>query len=271
MIKLKNYWQETSPSVKRLILWLKGIIGAVSVSAFIQGDPKFSFWFLIAGGVVDGLLQLLPPDTNADLKPGAKALLLVVCLSVVAATVTGCWSQRPVVEHNVIDTTTTTYKSQDVQYKGAKVMKGLNIDSLYHAALMSHDQHLEDSALNAQAIAKYKQDSLTAVKNGKAIPAAPVLKPDKPVTRYVTDPLTKAQLSYWIDQYGKLQVGCESKDQTMQVLVAQVNRLRSDTTKATVTVYKIPSWIWYVLLPSLLLNALAVLLWYIKKSTLNIL
>lgn len=271
MIKLKNYWEETSPSVKRLLLWVKGIIGTVSISAFIQGDPKFSFWFLIGGGVIDGLLQLLPTNTNADLKPGAKALLLVVFLSAVAATFTGCWSQRPVVEHTVTDTTTTTYKTQDIQYKGAKVVQGLNIDSLMHVALMNRDQYRKDSASNAQAIAKYKLDSVAAVKAGKAAPAAPVLIPEKPITRYVTDPQTKAQLSYWIDQYGKLQVGCESKDQTMQVLVAQVNRLRSDTTKQTVTVYKTPKYIWYILVPSLILNALAGLLWYLKKSTLNIL
>jgi hypothetical protein len=54
-------------------------------------------------------------------------------------------------------------------------------------------------------------------------------------------------------------------------LVAQVNTLRSDTTKTVSTVYKVPKWAWYVMGISLLLNAIAVLLWYLKKATLNVL
>jgi hypothetical protein len=271
MIKLKNYWEESSTSVKKLLLWLKGIIALASGTAFIQGEAKICFYVLIGGAALDGLLQLLPADTNIDVKPGAKALFLVVCLSAVAASFTGCWSQRPVVEHSVIDTTVTTYKPVDYQYKGATVHAGLKLDSLFKAALIARDQFKEDSITNSQIIARYKADSAKAAQTGKPLPQAPVMINPQPVVKYVTDPQTKAQLSYWIDKYGKFQLGCESKDQTIQMLVAQVNRLRSDTTKTTVTVFKIPKFIWYILVPSLILNALALLLWYLKKATLNVL
>jgi hypothetical protein len=267
---LKNYWTETSPSVKKLLLWVKGLIGTVSVSAFIQGDPKVSFYILIGGAVLDGLLQLLPSDTNAEIKPGAKALLFVFMFAVVVS-LSGCWSQRPVVEHSVTDTTTTTYKQVAFQYKGAKVVAGLNMDSLYHAALMNRDQAKDDSILRLNQELQYKKDSIAALQANKPVPPKPVYVPSPPKIQYVTDPATKAQLSYYIDQYGKLQVGCESKDQTLQMMVAEVNRLRSDKTKTTVIVYQIPKWIWYVLVPSLIINAIVALLWYLKKATLNVL
>lgn len=257
MIKLKNYWEETSPSVKKLILWLKGIIGMISVSAFIQGDPKFSFWFLIAGGVVDGILQLLPAD--AEVKPGAKALLFIVGLFMSASMFTGCFSKRSVTEHSVIDTTSVSYKQVDYQYKGAKVTAGLNIDSLYKAALAEKQLEKQDSIDFAKKLAQYVNDSTTAVANHKPLPVKPV---DTVIYKkqYVTDPQTKAQLSYWVDQYGKLQVGCESKDQTLQLMVAEVNRLRSEVDKktTTITVFKVPAWLWYVLAGSVLLNIILI-------------
>jgi hypothetical protein len=266
MINVKNYWEETSPSVKRLILWLKGIIGLVSVSSFIQGDPRFSFWFLIAGIVIDGLLQLLPPDTIV--KAGTKAVCLFICFIATTASLTGCFSKRSVVEHSVTDTTTTNYKQVAYAYKGAKVVAGLNMDSLYHAALIDKDQRLEDSVTNLKIENKYKQDSIAALKAGHPVPAAPVLIQPKPDVKYVTDPQSKAQLTYWIDQYGKLQVGCESKDQTLQLMVAQVTKLRTELDKkvTTITVTAIPKWIWFLLIPSILLNILLIFFPAIKKA-----
>jgi hypothetical protein len=254
MIKLKNYWEETSPSIKKLILWAKGIIGMVSVSAFIQGDPKFSFWFLIGGGVIDGLLQLLPPD--AAVKSLPKTVCLLIGLSVATATLTGCFAKHSVVEHSLTDTTTVNYKPVDFNYHGAKVVTGLNLDSLYHAALTAKLMAQDDSLTNLKIELQYKKDSIAALKAGQAIPPAPVFITPKADTSYVTDPQSKAQLSYWMDQYGKLQVGCQSKDQTLQLMVAEVNRLRTQVDKntTTVTVPVIPKWIWYVLGISVLVN-----------------
>jgi hypothetical protein len=266
MIRLKNYWEETSPSVKKLILWLKGIIGMTSVSAFIQGDPKFSFWFLLAGAAIDGLLQLLPSD--AVVKAGTKVVCWFICFNVATASLSGCFSKRSVVEHSVIDTTTTSYKQVDYAYKGAKVVTGLNMDSLLHAALIQKNQRLQDSINNLKIESKYKQDSIAALKAGKPAPVKPDLIPPKPKISYITDPQTKAQLSYWIDQYGKLQVGCESKDQTLQLMVAQVTKLRSEKDKntTTITVKVIPAWIWYLLIPSVLLNIILLFLPAIKAG-----
>lgn len=266
MIQLKNYFKHTSGSVKKLSLWLRGVIGTLSLSAYVQNDIKIGFYLLIAGALIDLLLQLLPPDT--EVKPGAKVLLFVVGLSAIATTMVGCLAKRPLVEHSYKDTTSVTYKQVDYHYQGAKVTTGLNLDSLFKAALVAKEQHREDSTLRAESLVKYKADSTAAVKAGKSVPPAPKLPVAKPSKSYVTDPETKAQLSYWVDQYGKLQLGCESKDKTLQMLVAQVNRLQQEKTKIIQTVYRVPKWMWYLLIASLLVN-LALIIYARYKRALN--
>lgn len=62
MIRIKNYWESTSPKVKKFGLWIKGLIGTAAGSAYVQGDAKLAFYMLVAGAVITGLLELLPPD-----------------------------------------------------------------------------------------------------------------------------------------------------------------------------------------------------------------
>jgi hypothetical protein len=121
------------------------------------------------------------------------------------------------------DSVTTTYRQEQVTIKGAAVLQVLNLDSL-----------LKES-LDARNV--YVKDSLTAVKNGQPVPVQ-----QRTVVKYLTDPQTKASLSYWTDQYGKLNIGCESKDQTIQLLIAQVQQLHTELTTATKIEYKTP---WY--------------------------
>ena len=209
----------------RISLALRALIGTIATAAYIQADVRLAFWFLVAGAVLDFTLQLLPPDT--EIKSGAK--ILVVLVSVALLWFSGCKVVRPVTSSEVVlDTTETHYKPVDIQLKGAKVTQIVNVDSLFQAWEGRFKQYLKDSA--------------EAVATGKPLPKAPVSIPQT-----VTDPQTKAQLTYWIDQFGKLQVSCESKDQTVQVLVAEINRLRKEVKTVVIPEYKTPVWNYIVI------------------------
>jgi hypothetical protein len=116
------------------------------------------------------------------------------------------------------------------------------MDSLYHVALMDQDIRKDDSIQRLNAELKYKQDSIADLKAHRPVPAPPVYIQSPPQKQYVTDPQTKAQLSYWIDAYGKFQITCQAKDQTIQTLQAQVTKLTKDTTVTTKVAYQTPWW-----------------------------
>lgn len=147
-----------------------------------------------------------------------RAVLVILSLFIL----TGCKTVKPGTDYSKTDTTSIKYVPVDVAVKGAKVGAALNIDSLLQVAV--------------QKRAKYLKDSIAAALAGKPLP-----KPPKE-TKVVTDPATKAQLTYWIDQYGRLQIGCESKDQTINLLVAEVTRLSKEVTKKTEIVKETPKW-----------------------------
>jgi hypothetical protein len=270
MSLLKNYWTETPTSVKKIGLALRALITTVAGTGLIQGDVKMAFYVVIAGGILDFILQNLPPDNNAGPNAGpasispAKivapliALLLLFC-------VTSCTVVKPQVDRTKTDSTYTTYKQVDIKLTGAKVYAGLNLDSLYHVALMNKDQYKDDSIARLNVELKYKQDSIAALKADKPIPQRPVYIPSPPVKQYVTDPQTKAQLSYWIDAYGKFQISCEAKDQTIQTLQAQVNKLTTDKTVTVSVVYKTPAWNKFLMLAELALIIAAVIFIAIKS------
>jgi len=224
---LSNYWKESSKSVKRFCLALKGFIGTVAVSTYITGDPKLAFWFLLAGAALDFVLQLLPPETKIE-SPGEKVLVLAVFTAFIFG---GCQVVKPRTTHTIKDSTTINYVTVDVPVKGAKVQSGVNVDSLFKAWK------------SAQA-------------SGKPEAA-------KPVT--VTDPQTKAELKYWVDQYGNLQASCESKDQTVKALIAQVSKLTSEILKKTEVVFVTPAWNWAAMGALLALLVASVVFNLLKK------
>jgi hypothetical protein len=245
MISLKNYFKQTSPKVKKLAIKLKILIGLCAASAFIQNDPKLSFYFMLAGFALNELLELFPPDvTSTEVKTAGTVSLV---LALVAAGFFGCTVIKPKVNTTKTDSTYTTYKQVTVDVKGAKVGAGLNLDSLYKALLIAKDQRMDDSLSNLKAENKYKTDSIAALKANKPLPPKPVFIKSPPDVRYVTDPQTKAQLSYWVDRYGKLQLGCESKDQLVQTLVAQVNTLHKQVTTTTQVAKITPAWAWVIM------------------------
>lgn len=236
---LNNLFKDTSKSLIRASLALRALIGTVATAAYVQNDVRLAFWFLVAGAGLDFVIQLLPPDTK--IKPGAK--ILVVLVSVALIWFSGCKTLHPATSSVVVtDTTVIKYKPVDVTVKGAKVTQAVNVDSLFGAWLATSKE--------------YSRDSAKAVKAGKPIPPAPVAP-----ARTVSDPQTKAQLTYWIDQFGKLQVSCESKDQTVQILVAEINRLRHEVKTVVKTEYKTPNWNYVVIV----LLAAALVLTIIKR------
>jgi hypothetical protein len=231
MLKLKNYWRATSPTIKKMSLWLKSTIGALALSAYATSEVKVGFYLLIAGAIIDGVLQLLPPDQDAasadkSTVKGAAVVALVIMASIF--TLSSCRVIKPEVNRTKTDSTITTYKQVEIKVPGAKVFAGLNLDSLYHAALMAKDQRSEDSILWLNMELKYKQDSIAALKANKPIPAKPVNIPSPPQIQYVTDPQSKAQLAYWIDAYGKFQISCESRDRIIHALQAEITKLTQD-------------------------------------------
>ena len=100
------------------------------------------------------------------------------------------------------------------------------------------------------------------------MPDKPLLKPPAPKKQFVTDPQTKAQLSYWIDAYGKLQLACESKDQTVQTLQPVVNKTTKDVTKTTVIVKETPKWNWIAMAMLATLLGISVIINLINRKKL---
>lgn len=153
-----------------------------------------------------------------------KKYILILFLPLLFA----CKVIKPETTYTETDNTEIRYEMQDVTVKGAKVGTSVNLDSLYKVA---------------ESLRKtWQADSTKAAQNGKPLPPKP-----KPETKYLTDPQTKAQLSYWIDEYGKLQIGCESKSQTISLLMAQVKKLTAQVSKRTEVVYKTPNWAYAVM------------------------
>jgi hypothetical protein len=244
MLSFKNYLKETSPKVKKFGLWLKGLIGLLAGSAYIQQDVKMAFYSLIGGALITGALELLPPDDDdkGTGTPPGGSMAIATLLLFFGLAFSGCSIIKPEVDRTKTDTTITTYKQVDISVKGAKVSAGLNLDSLYRAALFAKDQRADDSIARLNIELKYKRDSIAALKANKPVPVKPAYVPTAPAIQYVTDPQTKAQLSYYIDQYGKLQLGCQAKDQVVATLQAQVTKLTTDKTVTTDVVTQTPVW-----------------------------
>lgn len=246
MISIKNYFQHTAGSVKKIGLAMRVLVGSITGSSFIQGDVKLAFYCLLAGGILDFILQCLPPgEPAAPGKPATSTAGLVAVIALLTGMLlfnSSCTVLKPEVDRTKKDTTITTYKQVDLKVTGAKVFAGINMDSLFHAALLAKDFAKDDSISRLNIELQFKQDSISALKANKPIPAKPLPPVYIPQKQYVTDPQTKAQLAYWIDQYGKFQITCESKDQTIKTLQAQVTKLTTDTTITTKVNPVTPMW-----------------------------
>ena len=200
---LGNYFKENSKTIKTISLTLKSFLGTISMAAFIQGDPKLAFWVLFAGAALDSLLNLMPPDDK--LKTPVKMIIILAMLSLLLG---GCKIIKPKEITTIKDSVSIKYKTIDIPVKGAKVYQRVNVDSLKAAW---------------QALQKSGQPTAS-----------------KPTT--ITDLKSKAELKVWIDKYGNLQASCESKDQTIQTLVAELTRTREKLTEKQSIIKETPKW-----------------------------
>lgn len=175
----------------------------------------------------------------------------ILTLSLCFALTLSCKVIKPGIDSEKTESTDITYKQQNIAVKGAKVGGSLDFDSLRN-----------EVAKQKERLAKYQLDSAKAVATGKPLPPKP-----KETKSTVTDPQSKAQLTYWIDQYGKLQLSCESKDQTVSFLVAEVTRLNKEVTKKTEVVYKTPTWNWILITVLATLLIMSTILLLIKKRS----
>jgi len=148
----------------------------------------------------------------------------------------GCKVVKPEVDNSYTkkDTTITNYVPVDVHYQGASVGAAFNYDS---AMTLMFTKWVKMLPVAQQSL---NMDSLYKIFKGS-------LKTGEKQT--ITDPETKVQLQYWVDEFGKLQMTCTSKDKTIQMMVAQITKLTEEVTKQKKieVVYKMPSWGWIVI------------------------
>lgn len=174
-----------------------------------------------------------PANATPEVKGQSGSTTTTIVVSLCLSTLFSCKVIKPglnIVKEKT-DTTFTTYKQVDFDIKGATVANTINMDSLFSVLQAS----LKSTNPNTNLDSLFK-----AFKN--------TLKPIHDTTA-VTDPNTKVQLKYWYDAYGKLQMTCTSKDETVQLLVAEVTKLHKEVenSKEIEVVYKMPRWGWIVI------------------------
>ncbi|WP_443937091.1 hypothetical protein [Pedobacter sp. MW01-1-1] len=165
----------------------------------------------------------------------------IVAILLIGMSCMACRIIKPTTEVSKIDTTSVAYKQQSVDVKGGKVDASLDVNALI------------------DALTSYKRDSANAAAAGHPIPVKPK------TTGTVTDAQGKAQLTYWVDQFGKLQMSCESKDQTVNVLVGEVTRLSKEVSKKTEIAYQTPVWNWIAMSVLSTLLVVALLIIFLRK------
>lgn len=194
-------------------------------------------------GLEKNSLTSLANDKEVNNNTSVKTLLIVTSILLI----TGCKVVKPSTEYTYSskDTTITNYKSLNAEYKGATVNNSINQDSLLKAfaKIVENNKANSSNSINIDSLLNVFK---TYLKKG--------LKD----TITVTDAQTKVQLKYWYDEFGKLQMSCTSKDQAIQMMVAEITRLTKEVTKEKKieVVYKIPSWGWVLIGVSMLITIL---------------
>lgn len=189
---------------------------------------------ILTVGLEKNNINKIVEDVESAAKTDAVKTLLIVT-SILA--LTACKVVKPGTDTSYTkeDTTITAYKPVNAEYKGATVGNSINQDSLFKAfaALLQKSNSNGQRPINIDSL-------LTAFKAG--------LKQGQKDTMLVTDPQSKVQLKYWYDEFGKLQMTCSSKDQTIQLMVAEITRLTKEVSKAksVEVIYKMPWWGWLI-------------------------
>lgn len=173
------------------------------------------------------------PFSKINNNTGSNNNLTVIVLLLVSISFASCKIVNPGIDssYEKSDTTSTNYKPVNVDVKGATVSNTLNVDSI--VAAIAYKIKATQPTVN--------MDSLIATIK------ANLSYSNKPVS--VTDKDGKVELKYWLDEFGKLQITCSSKDQTIQLLVAEITKLSKEkrTEARTEVDYRMPWWGWLIL------------------------
>lgn len=182
-------------------------------------------------------------------------VLLIIAGTVSVLAFSSCKLIKPGTNtsYSKTDTTMTTYKPVAVEVKGGTVVNNVNVDSLAREIVKRMLQGNNSNA-NVDSI-------LNVIKAG--------LKPLRDTVR-VTDPNSKAELKYWMDENGKLQMSCSAKDQQVTLMVAEITRLTKEISsiKKTEVAYRMPWWGWILVgwaIFSTILLAIAVFILYKRR------
>lgn len=152
-----------------------------------------------------------------------KGILSFIIVGLMLLGLVGCKSTKPInqVHTTIKDSTIINYKNIEVPVPGQKTDASVNIDSL-----------------------------MAMVRAGQ--------KPN--INQQVVSPDGKMNLKYWTDELGKLQIRCETQDYVLNVLAAEIERIRSENKTETVihTEFKTPwyNWVIFILLLAALILSL---------------
>lgn len=211
--------KKTSELWLKISLGLRTLIASVSGMEYVQGNTDLAFYYLVAGAIIQFLIQVLSPKQTNTLIPIIIFLFLFT---------SGCRTRTtPEVFNSSLDSSWIENQKVPLKLDGAKAGASVNTDSLLKA----------------------QKDS-----NGKITPSAPVI---------VNDPNMRAQLKYWMDQYGKLMLECEAKAIDTVVDVPVKRRLvilQKTIVKHPVVVEVIPKWIQFLLLISVVANVILLII-----------
>jgi hypothetical protein len=219
----------TGKGQKKSELWLKislglrTIIASVSGLEYVQGNTDLAFYYLVAGAVIQFVIQTLSPKKTTSI------ISIFIFLFLFAS---GCRTRiTPEVFNSSLDSSWIENQKVPLKLEPAKAGASVNTDSLLKA----------------------QKDS-----NGKITPSAPVI---------VNDPKMRAQLKYWMDQYGKLMLECEAKAIDTVVDVPVKRRLvilQKTIVKPPVVIEVTPKWIQVILLVSALANVIFIIIIKLK-------
>ncbi len=217
----KGYWRTTPKFCLKLSLGLRGLIGTIAASAYVQGEPRMAFWLLVAGAALDFLIQCQHDCENLKNGNGAAAVALIIVLFYLA-TGTGCRTIKMATKETHLDSSWVTQKKVDVHVAGGTT-EAANMDSLRGI--------IRELAGRGSGLATVVHDTL----------------PGATDTVKIMDASGRAELRLWMDARGKMYADCSAKDQTIRALVNENNRLVRDNKSVVKTVYRLPPWFWYLL------------------------
>jgi len=207
----------------------------------------------ISTKIFSGLLTILTLgiDKLSSIKKPSDTVKMIAVATTIGL-VASCKVIKPETTNSTDKSDSTIIKKEyvPVLVPGANVAGSINYDSLYKIWRNT----LPTNASNTNTDSLFKA-FLKTFKTGEKTT--------------IVDPNSKVQLEYWMDAYGKLNISCSSKDQTLQLLTTEITRLTKIATQAkkVEVVVKAPQWAWISLAFNLLLlGALLLILFLLFKT-----